>query len=323
MVTTMKRQKREEGGDSVLLHGLKEDPDFRHVESRLLVSCPAGGTDEGGLFYLDFDKNELKKLYAGTCSGMAWAGERLIVATDDNHILALDRRFRLVSKTKYGKLDFHGVSGWSDSHVLIVETATNTVGCYEVETFRRTGEIRFHASDKDVHHLNDVWLEGHTLYVSMFSPYDRWYLDPTGKHGAIVAVDLTEFRPDGSLVVEPAEHIVTGGLYMPHTVTVRNGRLAYCDSMTFRAVVEGDGENETAIQLPGFTRGLAFAERTIFIGQSRMRHVLRIPHEFSNCSLDGGIYVYHPEYRISRFVPLPAQQVYQILVVDAEPSPGG
>lgn len=302
----------------MLLQGLKEDPDFRHVEARLLVSCPASGSDAGGLFFLDFRNNDLKKLYSGTCSGIAQVGSRWIVATDDNHLIALDQHFQVISKTKHRKLDFHGVAKWSDEIVLVVETATNSVGCYEVDTLRRIGEIRFHASDRDVHHLNDIWLEERVLYVSMFSPYDRWYLDPTNKRGAIVAIDLTGFEPDRRLDVDPASHVVVSGLYMPHTVMIHNGRLAYCDSMTFRAVVGDESGNESAIRLPGFTRGLAFSEHTIFIGQSRMRHVLRIPHECSNCSLDGGIHVYLPEYRVSRFVPLPAQQVYQIHVVDAE-----
>jgi hypothetical protein len=47
--------------------------------------------------------------------------------------------------------------------------------------------------------------------------------------------------------------------------------------------------SDAKIQVAGFTRGLAITDDTIFIGQSRMRHVLRIPHESSNCCLDGGI----------------------------------
>jgi hypothetical protein len=98
---------------------------------------------------------------------------------------------------------------------------------------------------------------------------------------------------------------------MPHTVMMHKNQLAYCDSMSFRVIVG----KQTAIQAAGFARGLALTDNTIFFGQSRMRHVLRIPHQFSNCCLDGGIYVYNPEFKISRFVPLPEQQVYQIVMV--------
>jgi hypothetical protein len=309
-----------QGGDlSVLLYGLKKDQDFQYLNTRLLVSCPASSPDEGGLFLLDFKHNSLEKLFTGSCMGMAWVNDRLIVATDDNQIIALNHRFQAITRTKHRRLDFHGVANFNDKAVFVVETAINAIGCYEAETFTRIGEIRFNPSDKDIHHINDIWLEGCTLYVSMFSPYGKWYLDPEKKTGAIVAIDLAGFDPNQRTDIDPVNDVAVNDLYMPHTVMVHKGQLAYCDSMSFSAVTG----NQTAIQLAGFTRGLAITDDTIFIGQSRMRHVLRIPHQFLNCCLDVGIHVYNPEVRISRFVPLPAQQVYQILVIPPDLSLGG
>jgi hypothetical protein len=293
---------------------LEKDQDFQYLDTRLLVSCPVSGPDEGGLFLLDFKHNSLKKLYTGGCVGMARVDDRLIVATSDNQIVTMDNRFHIVSTSEHRKLDFHGVAKFDDKFVLVAETAINAVGCYEIETGRRAGEIRFNSVDKDIHHINDIWLEGQILYVSMFSPHDKWYLNPLQKTGGIVAVDLSDYTPDQRLDVNPANHVVVEGLHMPHTVMVHKGQLAYCDSMSFSAVAG----KQTVVQLAGFTRGLAITDDTVFIGQSRMRHVLRIPHEFSNCGLDGGIYVYNPEFRISRFVSLPAQQVYQILLIGSE-----
>jgi hypothetical protein len=302
---------REGGNIPVLLYGLEKDQDFQYLNTRLLVSCPASGPDEGGLFLLDFKHNSLKKLYTASCLGMTWVNDRLIVTTDDNQIITLNHRFQFISKMKHRKLDFHGIAKLNDKVVLVVETAINAIGCYEVDTFMRIGEIRFNPADKDIHHINDIWLEGTTLYVSMFSPYDKWYLDPVKKTGGIVAIDLTDFQPNEYFDIDPANHVVVRDLYMPHTVMVHKDQLAYCDSMSFCAVAG----NQIRIQIAGFTRGLAITDDTIFIGQSRMRHILRIPHEFSNCCLDGGIYVYSPEFRISRFVSLPAQQIYQILII--------
>ncbi|QGH36750.1 DUF4915 domain-containing protein [Gracilibacillus salitolerans] len=295
-----------------MLYGLENDPDFEHINTRLLITCPSSGSDQGGLFLLDFENNTFEKLYTGSCSGMTIVNDRLFIASDDNELITMDQKFRVIQKKQYSKLDFHDISKFDDHVVLVVETATNTIGCYNTETLTRSGEIRFSAEDKDIHHINDIWLDGHTLYVSMFSPYGKWYMNPMHKNGGIVAIDLTDFHPNQQLHINPENHVVVKDLYMPHTVMMHQNELAYCDSMSFR-VIAG---NTKPIQLSGFTRGLAITENTIFIGQSRMRHVLRIPHEFSNCCLDGGIYVYDPKYRISRFVPLPAQQVYQILSLD-------
>lgn len=298
----------------MLLYGLENDQDFQHLDTRLLVSCPASGPDEGGLFLLDFKHNSLRKLYTGSCMGMVWLSDRLFITTDDNQIITMNHHFQLLTKTKHPKLDFHGIAKLNEHILLIVETAVNAIGCYEADTGKRLGEIRFNLADRDIHHINDIWLEGSTLYVSMFSPFDKWYLDPTSKTGGIVAVDLTGFDPCKILDVNPVNHVVVEGLFMPHTVMVHKHELIYCDSMAFRTIIG----RHNLIQLSGFTRGLAITKDAIFIGQSRMRHVLRIPHEFSNCCLDGGIHVYNPEIRISRFVTLPAQQVYQILVIDPD-----
>lgn len=298
----------------MLLFGLENDQDFEYLNTRLLVSCPASGSDQGGLFLLDFKNNSLEKIFTGSCSGMTWVKDRLFVTSDDNYIFTMDQRFQVIQKTKYSKLDFHGIVTFNDKVVLVVETAINAIGCYETDTLTRIGEIRLNSENKDVHHINDIWLDGRTLYVSMFSPYGKWFLDPIHKNGGIVAIDLTDFQPDQHMDIDPANHVVVKSLYMPHSIMVHEKKLSYCDSMSF-SVITG---NEVPIQLSGFTRGLAITDDTIFIGQSRMRHVLRIPHEFSNCCLDGGIYVYNPEFRISRFVSLPAQQVYQILVLDPD-----
>jgi hypothetical protein len=165
-----------------MLYGLEKDQDFQYLKTRLLISCPASGPDEGGLFLHDFKHNSLKKLYTASCIGMTWVNDRLIVTTDDHHIITLNHRFQIISKMKYRKLDFQGIAKLNDNVTLVVETAINAFGCYEVDTFMCIGEIRFNPADKDIHHIDDIWLEGNTLYVSMFSPYDKWYLDPVTRY---------------------------------------------------------------------------------------------------------------------------------------------
>lgn len=294
----------------MLLHGLNIDQDFQRLDSKLLVSSPVSGPDEGGLFLLDFKQNTLKKLYTGGCMGMAWLKDRLFVATNQNQLLCMNSRYQITAKQDCGKLDLHGVAKYNDHVVLVVETENNAIGCYEADTLKRIGEIRLNPATRDVHHMNDIWLEGSLLYVSMFSPYGKWHKQPMNVTGAIIVVDLSKFNPYVPLVINPANHVAVKNLYMPHSVIIYKNRLSYCNSMSFQTMIGGS----PTVQLSGFTRGLALTDELVFIGQSRMRHVLRIPHKFTNCSLDGGIYVYNPKLRISRFVSLPAQQVYQILI---------
>lgn len=301
----------------MLIYGLENDPDFQHIDAQLLVSCPenglnghVGGPDQGGLFLLDFKQNTLKKLYTGGCTGMVCHNDKILVATNSDQLITFNHNFEVIRTTQHKKLEFHGMMMLGAQMVLIVETAINAIGCYEFDSLKRVGEIRFNPSNQDVHHINDIWIDGNRLYVSMFSPGIKWGKRPMQRQGAITAIDLTGFDPYKRLDVRPDKYVIAQNLYKPHSVMLSNGKLAYCDSMLFRIVIDSD----TIVQFPGFTRGLAIVEDLIMVGQSRMRHFQRIPQQFSNCCLDGGVHLYNRKNRISRFVPLPANQVYQILV---------
>jgi len=302
----------------VLLYGLRNDPDFACVSDRLLVSCPTGGEETGGLYLLDFAGNRWTKLYAGGCTGFVYAKGRWIVAVDGDELIAFDNHFRIAARKKWRKSDFHGAAALNDEVVLFAETGRNAVGCYDAESLERIGEIRFSPEERDVFHINDIWVDGRKLYVSAFTCTGKWYLDPIAKSGTISVIDLSGFRPDTRMDADLAECKAADGLHMPHSVTVTKGGIAYCDSMRFRVAAGG-----LHVQFPGFTRGLALTDETMYVGQSRMRHVLRIPHEFSNCSQDAGIHVYRPEWRISRFVPLPVHQVYHIVLLPEASAVGG
>ncbi|MBA9028640.1 MULTISPECIES: hypothetical protein [Bacillaceae] len=60
----------------MLLFGLENNQDFEYLNTRLLVSFPASGSDQGGLFLLDFKNNALEKLDTGSCSGMTLVKNR-------------------------------------------------------------------------------------------------------------------------------------------------------------------------------------------------------------------------------------------------------
>jgi uncharacterized protein (TIGR03032 family) len=60
---------------------------------------------------------------------------------------------------------------------------------------------------------------------------------------------------------------------MPHSPRVYRGRVWLLDSGTGRLVTidPGTGGAETVIELPGYTRGLAFHESFAFVGLSKIR----------------------------------------------------
>lgn len=117
-------------------------------------------------------------------------------------------------------------------------------------------------SAEDRCHLNGLALvDGRPQYVTALGPTDTpggWRPDkPRG--GCIVDVTSGEF--------------VSRGLSMPHSPRWYDGRLWVLESGTGGVVLvdQATGRRETVVQLPGFTRGWAFADPYAFVGLSKIR----------------------------------------------------
>jgi uncharacterized protein (TIGR03032 family) len=80
----------------------------------------------------------------------------------------------------------------------------------------------------------------------------------------------------GVLIEVPGNEIVVRGLCMPHSPRWHAGRLWILESGrgTLATVDPGSGRVETVAELPGFTRGLAFAGPLAFIGLSQVRETV-------------------------------------------------
>ncbi len=77
----------------------------------------------------------------------------------------------------------------------------------------------------------------------------------------------------GCLIDVPSSEVLLEGLSMPHSPRVHDGRLWFLESGEGRlCVVDLEaGTYETVQELPGFTRGLAFAGPLAFVGLSQIR----------------------------------------------------
>ena len=111
-------------------------------------------------------------------------------------------------------------------------------------------------------HLNGMALvDGRIKYVTVLGERDS----PGGWRDSKVG---------GGMVLEvPSGEPVAGGFSMPHSPRWRNGKLWVLDSGRGEVVTLdiSTGQRETVAELPGFTRGLAFAGPYAFVGLSQVR----------------------------------------------------
>jgi uncharacterized protein (TIGR03032 family) len=111
-------------------------------------------------------------------------------------------------------------------------------------------------------HLNGMCVDGGQVrYVSALGTADT----PGG---------WRERKADGGALVDVASgECVATGLSMPHSPRLYHGRLWVLESGkgTLAQIDPRDGRVETVCELPGFTRGLAFAGPYAFVGLSQVR----------------------------------------------------
>lgn len=275
------------------------------MELQLLVSCPSKGRDKtmlGGLFLVDFETASITKLLDANARGFTRYDEGFLVAGETN-IMFLDQDFNLVDTKDTGYGDLHGLKLIDNNRFAVVETSHNSVGIYEIDTFQRVDEIRFSVEDKDVNHLNDILIEGDLIYISMFSEKENWRNTDQCKDGCVIVYNLKEKRIEKKLFEN---------VQMPHSVMHMDGELVLCESLAMNV----RREDEIIAQYQGFTRGMDYNGRFLFVGQSEMRHIDRFLKHAKNVSVDCGIHVMDTKTRCGRFIPFPAREIYEISIIN-------
>jgi uncharacterized protein (TIGR03032 family) len=122
-------------------------------------------------------------------------------------------------------------------------------------------------------------------FISAIAAEDRCHLNGLalvdGRPRYVTALGTTDTRdswradkPHGGCIIDIASgEFMMQGLSMPHSPRWHDGRLWVLESGTGGVVLVDatTGHHETITQLPGFTRGLAFAGPYLFVGLSKIR----------------------------------------------------
>lgn len=291
----------------MLLHR-HDDDDISKLETRLLISCPREGPGFGGFYELDLKTNAYRQLFECDGRGMTAIPGGILAGSLNDGWFKFDHDLNIIQRYPLPYHDQHGMEIGLDGTVYAVETARNRIGFYHLDPFERFDEIVISFEDYDHNHVNDIKLDGDRMLVSMFSAHGAWRTNWKNNawDGAIVEYDLQSKK---------LRRLIAGALRMPHTVRIFNDRLHFCESFNLNVTVD----SEILAQFTGYTRGLAFDGRFYYIGQSRMRHWGK--HKEPNLSADAGVHVMDTTNRLTRFIPVPTKQVYDIVIVgpsDAE-----
>ncbi len=295
-----------------------------------VVTGPNDNDIPGGIFTISDDTGswQWQHILAGDYRGIVQIPNGYIVA-EKTRLIRYDRAWTVQAQSACdSQADFHGVAWlikwaltWDRAFwFLAMETGRNTIGIYDGWTMIRVGEILLNTVPHDDNHYNDLSVQGDIIYVSCFALAGHWYENILEPGGGIIAFPSARIRPYKRFLVQDPQ-IVQRGLYMPHSVQLIRGSLAYCESMRLRVCFTAD-YGDYDVPCGGWTRGLLADRDRLLIGQSTMRQ----PHRETfprDVDLRAGVHIVEQTQNV--FIPLPPEylttQVYSIIPAHAPEKP--
>ena len=266
-------------------------PRVPSIQSGVLVSLCNGGVPVLGLVDPDtlaFERIDLLgHLPALGVTGLAAQGDRVYavlhnlrdpltwLGTSQGALMVLDRAtLRLISQYPMRGHDVHSVAVLDDT-VYAVSTGTDEVIALDMDGDEVRSERVFWRPDNgldrnDHHHLNAIAVHEGDLLVCGFgrkADGDRW-----------------SAARDGFIYNITREREVVRGIYQPHSVISMGGGLGYCESPLLAARLP---DGRSAIDLPGYCRGLCAIGDKLYIATSQGRRRSKSTGEINNPSATG------------------------------------
>jgi len=286
---------------SPLLQNFKIIDDIlSHKQSLILSSSDAvraSKLEGGGIYLYDIPSCRIEKKLSGITRGFSRYKDNYFVVDALKGVRILDARFK--------ELDFFELPKGSIPHGLVVDKYKkliyvvlckhDRIAVFDMKTFKMVNSIsvsdKIGGVDEYYHHMNDICLDGDSLYISMFSKSGN--VHRSCFDGAIVEYDLKKERVCGT---------VADNLWQPHTIRIVNNVLCYLDSMRGNLHIT---THKIETHFNGFVRGLDYDGRYYYIGQSVHRYFDRMAGYTNNISMDCGFFIFDSFSKACKFFPTP------------------
>ena len=182
-----------------------------------------------------------------------------------------------------------------DDQIICVSTGTNEIHWYDclgnlVKKWKADGE-------GDAWHLNSISISDDNLYVSAFGEFKEhrgWTNNKSKGQGFVLNLE------SGKKVLE--------NLSSPHHPKYVNGNLLVCNSLADSLILENSSGKIDEICLDGFTRGLAYDDSYLYVGESQNRKIQEKSH--SSIAI-----IELKTLQVIDRVKVPFAEIYEILLI--------
>lgn len=274
----------------------------------LLVSAPgAGGSTAGVIALADGSPPELVDPVPTTGMAVSPDGTKLARLTwpatnPGRSDLMISDHTGLLLYRRIDELEEPHSLLWLDNGLVAVSTMTNSVLWMDdagrvIDKWSPSG-----AGAGDCWHLNSLYFDGTTLFVSAFGQFDthRAWSAPGARAGAGIIVDLSTKR------------VVVSGLDCPHNPIRLDGNWLVCNSGTQDVRrLSPDGELLQSRSLGGWTRGLLVCESHLLVGVG----VPRSAPAGARARVD---VLDRSTLNEIRSIPVPGREVFEVIAVSPD-----
>ncbi len=196
------------------------------------------------------------------------------------------------------RLDLHDVLAL-ENKVYVVATETNSVvmldpHLVQIDSWRLPGE-------NDAAHLNSVAFYDGKLLASAFGRFEhhREYKNGTVGCGIVIDIQTGETYLDG--------------LSQPHSLTVIDDLLYLCNSEERQLRIYRGKKLLQRVDLPGYTRGIAFSAGYLYVGLSLSRNAQSVDDRQVSAAI---VVLDRETLRQEEYFSIPSREIYDIRLLD-------
>ena len=295
-----------------LLNLRKSKDDLLSHSQTLLISSPDHYSDKdsgGGLYKVKMNPYSIEKVYTGKTRGVSISNHLYYVVDMLKGLVVLDYQFNEIDIIELEKnSEPHGIFVDNENKLIYVgSSGRDSVTVYSVQTKKKVNEYfisnKWKRNKKDNHHVNDPYVYGDSLYVSLFSFSGNWMNEVYD--GGVLEIDLVDGKVLGPVITDK---------WMPHSVMRVDGKLTILDSMLGELY---HGSYAMACKINGFARGLCYDGKYFYIGATEHRYPEKLVNISTNISLDTGFYVFDSNSSMTKFFSMPnIQSIHSILSLE-------
>lgn len=279
-----------------------------NMNRTFVFTVPNTPSEGGGVYIYNTLEKTSKKVFSGKARAIVKTDDFYYMVDEMEGLICFDKQFNIVGKALLLENSIpHGIAYCNTTkRIFVANSGRDSISIYNESDLSHIYE--FTISDKalsereEQHHINDLWVCGDSIFVSMFSFTGNWRKNIYD--GGVLEYSLANNKLVGPIISD---------LWMPHTIKIVENKTYIIDSMRSKLI---EFPNKVLGEFQGFIRGFDYDGEFFYITQSENRYFDRLSDLSLNIQCNSGIHVFEPVSKASRFYAIDEfENIHSIIMI--------